>query len=145
MQSYPAGSRFHQMLAATFRRHTKCVFDQLEQDHISPGQPRILRALIEKDGQIQKDLACGVDLKAATVGDTLFVMEKAGFIRREPVNGDRRALQVYITEAGRQAFSKSEIAFAEAELKSLAGFSPEEKQAFLTQLKRVAKNLGAEF
>jgi DNA-binding MarR family transcriptional regulator len=137
----PDQMNFHQLLGGAFKLHAHSVFSRLEPYHISPGQPRILNTLLDADGRIQKDLACDVDLKPATVGNTLSVMEKEGFIRREPDPADKRALRVYIEPAGREAFARAEASFQTTEAQCLRDFSPEEKAQLFNFLRRIHKNL----
>ena len=71
-------------------------------------------------------------------------MEKAGLVRRESDAEDRRVARVFITAKGRKAHDRAETAFREVEVSCFAGFSPEEKAAFMDGLGRIYSNLRPE-
>lgn len=112
---------------------------------LSPGQPKILSTLMRWDGCRQKDLADYCDIEPATVSKLLTNMEKAGLIRRDAAEGDRRAVCVAITEQGKEAHKRVQGHIKEVEKMELDGFTKEEQEKFREYLSRMYKNLtGAE-
>ncbi|MDD4797356.1 MAG: MarR family transcriptional regulator, partial [Eubacteriales bacterium] len=81
------------------RRRARVYFNAVD---ISPGQPRILRYLDSHDGCIQRDLAVHCHLEPASVTSVLGTMENKGYIVRTPVENDKRAQRVWLTEKGRE-------------------------------------------
>jgi DNA-binding MarR family transcriptional regulator len=120
---------------------TKMVFDLLENQNLTTGQPKVLGYLLRHDGAIQKDIATACQIEPATVTSLLSRMEKKHLVERRMKEGDRRFLCTYLTDLGRKKAVEVEKAFAQLEEIALDGFSEEEKEAFFTFLEDVNKNL----
>lgn len=60
----------------------------------------ILRALYDEDGQHASELARAVGRAATSFTPNLDKLQKKGFIERRPDPGDRRAVRIYLTDAG---------------------------------------------
>lgn len=75
--------------------------------NFSKGECRLLANLHFNGGSRQaKELAELAGISTARVTAILNVEEEKGYIRREPVAGDRRKVNVIITEAGELEFQK---------------------------------------
>jgi len=61
----------------------------------------ILRALYDEDGQHASELARAVGRAATSFTPNLDKLQKKGFIERRPDPGDRRAVRIYLTDAGK--------------------------------------------
>jgi MarR family transcriptional regulator, organic hydroperoxide resistance regulator len=132
---------FHVLLVRAFRSHSKTAFGRLAPYGITPGQPRILRYLIDHEGCLQREIAADNDLEPATVTNALAVMERLGYVRRESAAGDRRAVKVGITAKGRRAFDRAQAEFAAVEEICFRGFSEKEKSRAMDYLARIYGNL----
>ena len=88
-----------QFVAHLFRRVTSAAFAKAG---ITRAQPWILDYLSEHDGCIQRELADRSHFDPASITSALAGMEEQGYVRRESVKGDKRALRVYLTELGRE-------------------------------------------
>ena len=116
----------HKSLMKTLRCHHKIFRSEFAKFNISKGQPRILNYLSENNGCIQRDIAKNCDIEAATATNVLSVMEKVGFIERIPNKHDRRILNVYLTDKGKEAQEKAKGAICDLEELCFKGFSEEE-------------------
>lgn len=105
------------------------------------GQPKVLDYLSLNNGCVQKDLANACEIEPATVTNLLSKMEAQGLIERKAPNGNRRSLNVFLTEEGKVANEKVSKVFDELENKSFSGFSSEEKELFISMLSKVYKNI----
>lgn len=132
---------FHVLLVRVFRTHAKIVYGRLGPDGVTQGQPRILRYLTGHDGCLQREIAEDNELEPATVTNALSVMEKAGFVRRETPDDDRRASRVSLTAKGRRALARADAEFGRAEAICFRGFSGEEKRRAMEFLVRMLENL----
>ena len=61
----------------------------------------ILRALYENDGQHASALASAVGRAATSFTPNLDKLQDKGLIERRPDAGDRRAVRIYVTKAGK--------------------------------------------
>ena len=68
---------------------------------IAPAQAYVLGELWLHEPQSQVELARRLDIGKATIGQTLARLERAGLVRRQRVDIDRRRIMVHLTEKGR--------------------------------------------
>lgn len=102
------------------------------------GQPPLLEALWERDGQTHSELAGRLHVTPATMSRMIQRMEKAGFVTRKPDPADRRVSRVWLTQAGRDIRSGIAQAIRAIEADTFAGFTVEERvllRRFLQQLR----------
>ena len=69
---------------------------------IAPAQAYVLGELWLHEPQSQVELARRLDIGKATIGQTLARLERAGLVRRQRVDIDRRRIMVHLTERGRR-------------------------------------------
>jgi len=62
----------------------------------------IMRALYEEDGRHASDLASAVGRAATSFTPNLDKLQDKGLIERRPDPGDRRAVRIFLTKAGKQ-------------------------------------------
>jgi len=120
------------------------VFTELlrkQEIEIGPGQGRILFALWQKDGVPINDLVERTLLRKSTLSELLDNLEKAGFVRREQSEEDRRKMLIRLTERT-QKLQKVYINLS-VEMTKLFynGFTVEEIDEFETFLHRILDNL----
>ena len=127
-----------QFVAHLFRRVTSAAFAKAG---ITRAQPWILDYLSEHDGCIQRELADRSHFDPASITSALAGMEEQGYVRRESVKGDKRALCVYLTELGREKQSYVQEVFAKAEERALTGFTQKERATLEEYLLRIHDNL----
>ena len=87
-------------LVALLRRMR--ILSHLLYHRFSPNasQHRVLRILREEGGKTQKELACRLEIRPASLSEVLAKLEKAGLIERERLERDRRNCVIRITENG---------------------------------------------
>lgn len=137
MDNYSLQKLFHK----TFRTSLKRVKRRLHAHGLSKGQPEMLEYLAKNDGCIQKEVADNCNLEPATVTSVLGNMEKSGFIKRESNPKDRRILNVYLTEKGKEAQKKAADVITEIGEDNFKGFTEEEKLQFSGYLNRILENI----
>lgn len=108
---------------------------------LSPGQPKILNFLMLHNNCMQKQLAASCDIEAASISKLLNNMESQGLIERRPLEEDKRAVAISITEKGREANESMNQYLNYVNQTSLQGFSEEEAAAFQEYLCRMYYNL----
>lgn len=131
---------FHHALTQAFHVQKNALRPLLSAAGLSPGQPKILYYLTLHSRCMQKDLADFCNIEPATVSRIINNMQKSGLVTKAAVQGNRRAVTINITPKGRKALQRWEEICTEIEQTELAGFSPEEKEAFRDYLSRLYKN-----
>ena len=105
------------------------------------GQPPLLAALHDEEGQTQSDLAERLTVTPATVTKMLQRLEKAGWIKRKPDGLDQRVMRVYLTDAGRSIQGEMETILKRLDQEALEGFTLEERVLFRRFLQHARDNL----
>ncbi len=132
---------YHKLMLENQSLFTKMVFDELNNENITIGQPKVLEYLFTHDGAIQKNIAEACQIEPATLTSLLLRMEKNNLVERKNKNGDKRYICVYLTDYGKKK-SKSVIkAFETLEKVALKDFSTDQIEQFITLLKKVNNNL----
>lgn len=111
---------------------------------LSPGQPRILNKLYEKDHVTQRELAdrCGMD--SATMSRTLDRLEEAGYLTREKHPDCRRSFLIVLTQEGRSRAAEVHEDFRKIDERIWNGIDEQEMEDFLACAKRILANLKKE-
>lgn len=130
-----------ELFMQTVRKHRRMMHAILIDKGLHPGQPSLLHALSERDGQSQKELSKRLRHKAATTTMMLQRMEKAGMVRRAPDRNDQRVTRVFITDTGRKALQDTKEALRFMEAISFASFSEKEKEQLRLLLLKMGRNL----
>lgn len=108
---------------------------------IGRGQGFVLRILAESDGLSQMELAEKMDIRPSSLGELVAKLVEGGYVERRPNENDRRIMNVYLTEKGREA----EKAFVNPRQKAAeqwcAGLSDEEKTQLSGLLDRLMASM----
>jgi len=113
----------------------------MESIGLSPGQPKLLNHLIQHGECLQKDLAAALDVEPGTVSKLLGGMEESGYITRNSIAGDKRAILISLTEEGRKRQELYSNHMKQVAEQMMQDFSAEEKEAFENLLCRAYRNL----
>lgn len=133
--------RFNTLLFQIIRLHYIRVHDLMSELGLSRGQPPILRLLWEQDGRCQREMGDILHLSPATISVILQRMEQNGLLKRRPDPDDRRVLQAYLTDKGREVQSAVEQTLSVLEDECCHGFTPEEKSLLSQFMLRIRNNL----
>jgi DNA-binding MarR family transcriptional regulator len=131
------------LLGEISRMHHGRVRALLESLGLYRGQPRVLFALWEREGQTHSELAQRTHVSAATISKMVQRMEKAGFLERRADERDQRVSRVYLTETGRAVQDRVSAASQQLEEEALAGFSDEECALIRQFLGQIRDNLAS--
>ncbi|AWS44915.1 MarR family winged helix-turn-helix transcriptional regulator [Streptosporangium sp. 'caverna'] len=96
------GGRLSYAIFALARAHRGVAAGMLRDLGLHPGQELLLMQLFDQDGQTQSELLDSVGLDHSTVSKSLRRMQEAGLVTRRPNEHDRRVLNVWLTERGRE-------------------------------------------
>lgn len=130
----------HHLLLVAFGRSNHEMLARTRAFGLMPGQPKVLEYVAENEGCLQRDIARACAMDRATVTGVLRRMEDAGLIERRPKAGDRRALEVRLTDEGWAAAEHVAICGAEVDEMACAGMSAEEREKLSRLLARVIES-----
>lgn len=132
-------------LGVAMRRISKIYAEALAGHEITPPQLFLLSCLEHNDGQKPRDLAEQVCLDASSLTGLLDRTERAGLIERRPDPEDRRALRIYLTEAGRKNLAGLhgvvDCVHQRIEREFFGDYSPEQRAMFQQMLTRMREVL----
>jgi MarR family transcriptional regulator, organic hydroperoxide resistance regulator len=108
---------------------------------LHPGQELVMMYLWELGPQRQADLIPLVDSDAATMTRTIRRLEHAGFVRRSPLPGDKRAFLIEPTAAGRALRPQVEQIWTQLEQIAVGGVGERDRQTILRVLEGLEERL----
>ncbi|MDF2672230.1 MAG: MarR family transcriptional regulator [Clostridiales bacterium] len=123
------------------KAHRKRCHEEFNRVGLSPGQPKILDFLLENDGCIQRELSENCNIEPATVTSILANMEKSELIYRTQNSRDKRVLNVFLTDKGKDAQGEVERIFKLIDEECFEGFSEDEKLHTIQILNRLWENI----
>ena len=107
------------------------------------GQPPLLSALAEREGQSHSELARALCVSAPTISKMVQRLERAGFVERRPDPDDERVSCVYLTDAGRSVQKDIRRTLRSMGKEITREFSAEERTLLHSFLVRIRANLQA--
>lgn len=110
---------------------------------LSRGQPPVLLLLGAEDGQTQSELSEKLQIRAASMSTILQRMEQAKLVERRSHPSDHRAMQVFLTDLGRQRYQVASSALEQLETAMFADFDDPDRAQFRQFLQRIKDNLEA--
>ncbi|HIY21578.1 MAG TPA: MarR family transcriptional regulator [Candidatus Flavonifractor merdigallinarum] len=132
---------FHMLLYRAFHAQRSRLQPCLRELGLGPGQPKLLSYLSTHGPCRQRELADYFEIDPAAVCRMLDVLEKGGFVSRQPEEGSRRCDLFSLTTLGQAATAAWKRRSKEVEELALTGFSPEERAQFSAFLQRAYHNL----
>jgi DNA-binding MarR family transcriptional regulator len=134
-------SELHKALMNLFRAHRHKAHGEFNKAGLTRGQPKILNFLVKNNGCIQKQIAEDCQIDPATVTSLLMNMEKRQLIHRASNAGNRRILNVFITDKGIEAQKQVEKIFNHLDEICFRDFTEEERLAAMNLINRLQNNL----
>ncbi len=114
---------------------------QAEGINITAEQWAILNSLWKEEGIHQSAIAEKIGKDRHTITRMLNLLEKNGFVRRVPTEEDKRRLNVYLTDNGRNIKDKLVSIVGGFAEKAFAGLTKEELDQLVRILKQITRNL----
>jgi DNA-binding MarR family transcriptional regulator len=137
VQSEPIGL----LLAQVSKLHHARACALLEELGLYRGQPQMLRALWEQEGQTHTELGRHLHVRPSTVTKMLKRMEKTGFVERRHDAEDHRVSRVYLTEAGRSIQDGVQRVWRTLEEETFAELNLEERMLLRRLFLQLRENL----
>lgn len=111
-------------------------------EDVTKTQGHVLAYLYEQEGRdiFQKDVEAEFSISRSTATGILKMMEKRGYIRREPVEQDGRLKRLVLTEQGKSGHQQviEDIQYLDARL--MDGISREDQEIFWNVVEKMEEN-----
>ncbi len=130
-----------QLFAQVSKLHRNLVHNALINLGLHRGQPQLLFALMERDGQTHSQLAEQLMVTPSTITRMVQRMERAGFVERRPDAADERLSRVFLSPGGRNVEAALRDLWKKMEAEAFAGLSAEERANMDGYLRRMRDNL----
>lgn len=129
---------------AKVNRRLRTVFDaRVKERGLTLARARTLLALSEQEGRYQSELAEALEIENATMVRLLDGLERQSFIERRPVEGDRRAKCVVMTEEGKELASEVEKLAGDVRKDLLKNVSNEELAVALKVMRMMSESMSS--
>lgn len=119
------------------RSFAKALSHQLSQYDVTVAQWAVLVFLWVEDGPTQRQLSRQVAIDDATMARTLDRMERDGLVRRDRNREDRRQINIFLTDRGRELRAPLMPLAARVNATATEGFSDEERDLVRDLLRRM--------
>lgn len=120
---------------------TNYIKSKLEPYNLAPEQNLIMMLLWEQDGITQNQLVECLNKDKTNVARMSSNLESKGFIKRLTCNDDRRAIRLYLTEAGKELGTKVIPIAEEFNEIVTSGITVEELLQLERVLSKITKNV----
>jgi DNA-binding MarR family transcriptional regulator len=109
---------------------------------VEPRTYALLKALIEDDGQSQRQLSAQLGIHRNVMVAVVDKLERQGLVKRMPHPGDRRAFAVTLTDKARDLLPKLDAQGRAQEDEITASLSDAERDAVRQQLQQMSAAAG---
>jgi DNA-binding MarR family transcriptional regulator len=108
---------------------------------LNPTQMTILEALEGRENGLSvKEIALNLGVSQPSATDSINALERRGYVAKQPVPGDRRAVTVCITDAGRRSFLAGDAVEGAAD-QAIRALSEAEQEDLLISLIKMIRHM----
>ena len=111
-------------VSRTFRTKLQ---SKLIEHGLFPGQDLLLERLIDQDGQSQRHLADGLQVRQPTISRMVDRLAQRGYVSRKTDPNDGRLSRVFLTPSGREVFTEIKQIWSDLERETFSGLTTEER------------------
>jgi DNA-binding MarR family transcriptional regulator len=144
-EPHPWSDSVAYLLRNSYRVFARALQERIQAERIPIGCWPFLRHLWQQDGITQKELTKAVGLMQPNTNAALKQLTRRGWVNQTHDNDDKRKIRIHLTPKGRELFYRAFPLALQAREQALADFSEEEVALLRSLLKRITKNLDAEF
>ena len=131
----------HGSLIRLNKSHRKMAHKKFKEIELTEGKPRLLDFLAINPGCSQREIATFCKIEPATATSILSSMEEEELIYRERNPKDKRILNVFLTQKGKESQKKVEKVFSDLDEICFEGFTDKEKTEAINMMNRLYENL----
>ncbi|MEZ5440182.1 MAG: MarR family transcriptional regulator [Lysobacterales bacterium] len=116
---------------------------ELEGTQLTLAQAKTLLRLRRCEGARQVELAEYLEIRPITLTRLVDQLQAEGLVERRADPQDRRAFQLYLTEAAQPVVEQIVVAVTRLQLRALEGVTPDAVAVFSAVLESMRENLGS--
>lgn len=109
------------------------------------GKGRLLGVLQQQDGLTQRELCEALDIRPSSVGELVRKLETNGLVSRQNNENDRRVMNVYLTDVGRELVEGCSSVQTEIQANVFKDIPEEDKEVFARVLQKMITSLENEY
>lgn len=136
MKDLPFGA----FISMTYRSHFVRINHQMKELGLSAGQFFLLMVLSDEQGITQDYIAGKFLIDKGSIARAVNVLEEKGIVKRVTDENNRRAVRLYLTEAGEKLIPDVVKIDREWEEAAFSGLTEEEKKQARTLLCKISEN-----
>lgn len=136
MENYPP-----YLMNRIMGRYNAALKEEMAALGLTTPQMRALAVLSVLNGILIGQLAVYAVVQQSTLSRALDALAQDGLIRRETDGTDNRAVRVFLTDAGREAYDRLWPHMAQANDAMFRGISDAEQRAFTQTLRTMLRNI----
>lgn len=129
------------LMTQIYHRLNKSFAQSLRPLHLIPAQWRVLANLASRDGRIFTELLEHTALDQPTLSRTVARLVRSGYVTRRRKVGDGRAVELWLTAAGRRMWARALPIGEEQYQLAVRGVPRAERERFVAVLSRVLENV----
>lgn len=122
-------------------RYKANLRSKMQNEWQSTPKIRALALLSVYPGLQMMELADLTATEPSTLSRALVSLEEEGLIRRKRSDRDKRAVELFLTEAGRQIFTRLWPQMEQSGAQLFDGITPQERAAFVQTLQQMLENI----
>lgn len=125
------------------RRRIDMNISKHDKDSVTGMQGMVIGFIYHNSDKdiFQKDIETEFNIRRSTATGILQLMEKNGFIKRQPVSYDARLKKLILTEKAINAHKKIEVEINNMEERMAKGLTDEEIETFFKLMDKISKNI----
>ena len=131
------------LLADVTRLMRRAFASELEGSQLTLAQAKTLLRLRRCEGARQVELAEYLEIRPITLTRLVDQLQAEGLVERRADPQDRRAFQLYLTEAAQPVVEQIVAAVTRLQLRALEGVTPDAVAVFSAVLESMRENLGS--
>lgn len=132
--------KLHFQIMRCFQNLNNDMIKQTSNIDLSPGWPKVLEYLYERDGVLAKEICDNCYFDKSTVSSILNAMEKEKLITRQKLSTDKRCSAIYLTDYGREKAEQLLPIAKSIDDFALSGVTEEEKEQVFEALQKIIDN-----
>ncbi|MCB1642688.1 MAG: MarR family transcriptional regulator [Xanthomonadales bacterium] len=131
------------LLADVTRLMRRAFTSELEGTQLTLAQAKTLLRLRRCEGARQVELAEYLEIRPITLTRLVDQLQAEGLVERRADPQDRRAFQLYLTEAAQPVVEQIVAAVTRLQIRALEGVTPDAVAGFSAVLESMRENLGS--
>ncbi|MGG0739781.1 MarR family winged helix-turn-helix transcriptional regulator [Niallia taxi] len=138
MKEAPLG----RLISVIHRQNQKYLLKAFKNYNIgNGGQYAFLKSIIQSPGINQDELTSKLKFDKATTARSVSQLEKAGYIRKETSENDRRANELFPTEKAIQVYPYIQFVLDESNKELTKNLTDDERKQLISLLKKIDNGL----